>query len=1006
MKGRIFVKKLLSVMLALAMLFTMLPTAYSVEAQPQSEELVHYKFDFGGLGTAEGYIGLSAKDGVYSKDKGYGFADLKAVQNVTSSGKDELSDAVQFLSNVPNHYLKVDLPNGYYKITVVTGDVVSTSITAEGTSQLFFLTGNNATDSFTIPVTDGQLQIYPSSGISGTPFSLSTLEIEQIPEQSLKPTIWLAGDSTVSKRYNVTEDSERGWGEFLYKYIDTEEYDIRNIGINSIDSTQLKNAAFPTAVQYAREGDILLLSIGINDYRDAVAVNSNSPDPTEYVENMRDMVRQAKEKGMRVYLVTQQGEDDDCLTYPIIKEKWFNSELNYIARVENVSVIDVFNPWLEFCLESEWALAVTYYCNPIFLNARGADKVAKIVADQLFAEPVIEEPKEDPYENFDTPNTIYYETEVFGGPVKNPHKGFVNTVYGPNMLIEGEHPYGIGGLYGNCSWDVVTIVSDVLFWEDLSTAPGEYDFTAIDEVLEACEEQGMTYGIRIFPYASTKGSDDNYGAEHDFVPEWVYTKYNVGKDLTYYKYDNEDTSVPLLIPRWSDSGYTDAYIDFVTALAEKYNGDPRVEYFSICSYGNYGEWHTTEWVDNPMPSVEDQKRLLDHVAKVFDKTTCCVISSVKGEVYEYALSLGITKRNDSFIRTRNAEWDLRPAYRANLPTLAENLGPYSMQMEPPTGNFLQWTEQRFRETIEIAHLSIYALDQESTGSFKFYKERQYIIDEMCNRLGYNFTVTEAKRDGNKLLVTIKNTGVAPAFFNIDLCAEITDNDGNKLEAFGQPIKIEKGSFRDDSEQTFLFEYKGNTNLDNAIICLAMYDCDNYISMAKPDPTVRFDNKNTLVTNRLRLTDLPEHTPSDVASFKGGSLRIQKQYSRADIRFRYVIDEKLPEGAEIISWHWKYGTTEGELPYYVKGENIEVVNGKKISNIIFTNIKAENYGDNLYTQLTVDYKLNGVKYTVVDDVVCQRSIHQIATAVVDDKNATTSAKNYAQGLLDYYNKNVK
>ena len=121
---------------------------------------------------------------------------------------------------------------------------------------------------------------------------------------------------------------------------------------------------------------------------------------------------------------------------------------------------------------------------------------------------------------------------------------------------------------------------------------------------------------------------------------------------------------------------------------------------------------------------------------------------------------------------------------------------------------------------------------------------------MCNRIGYNFTVTAAERNGNQLKVTIKNTGLAPAFFNIDLCAEITDANGNKLKSFGKPVRIEKGTFRDEAERSFLFEYDGTLD-ENAVICLAMYDSDNPLAAGK-NPTVRFDNKNTLTTNRLML----------------------------------------------------------------------------------------------------------------------------------------------------------
>ena len=160
--------------ISLAVLITMLSAPLNT-VSANAETLVSKKFDFGGLGTASGYIGVSASDG-YEKSKGYGFANTNAVENVTASGTGALSDAVRFKSDIPNHIFNVDLPSGVYKIKVTTGDVQSTTITAEGIPQLYFLTGSNAVDSFTIPVTDGQLNIYAGSGV-GTNFSISSLEI-------------------------------------------------------------------------------------------------------------------------------------------------------------------------------------------------------------------------------------------------------------------------------------------------------------------------------------------------------------------------------------------------------------------------------------------------------------------------------------------------------------------------------------------------------------------------------------------------------------------------------------------------------------------------------------------------------------------------------------------------------------------------------------------------------------------------------------------------------------
>ena len=244
--------------------------------------------------------------------------------------------------------------------------------------------------------------------------------------------------------------------------------------------------------------------------------------------------------------------------------------------------------------------------------------------------------------------------------------------------------------------------------------------------------------------------------------------------------------------------------------------------------------------------------MIKHYKDVFEKTLLAVPSDVYGEVYDYALSIGVAKRNDGLIASSNEEWDLRRSYKANVPALAENAGTYSMMLENSNGPYgpLKWTKRRFRECIEIAHLTMTALDQDSKCGYRIYQEQKDVIDEMVNRIGYNFTVTSAKRSGNKLKVTVKNTGVAPCYFNIDFCVEITDEYGDKLNLFGKPVRIEKGSFHDGEEKAFIFEYDGTLN-GSETICLAMYESDNPLVKGK-NPTVKFDNKNTLASNRLKL----------------------------------------------------------------------------------------------------------------------------------------------------------
>ena len=118
------------------------------------------------------------------------------------------------------------------------------------------------------------------------------------------------------------------------------------------------------------------------------------------------------------------------------------------------------------------------------------------------------------------------------------------------MLYSGKHPWGINGSNGNQAWNVVTICSDVLFWKDLNPEEGVYDFSKIDEMLKACEQADMTYGLRIVPFTTSNTDDESdYGARHNFVPQWVYDK---GAKQDLVKYTRKGETFQIKVPNWSD----------------------------------------------------------------------------------------------------------------------------------------------------------------------------------------------------------------------------------------------------------------------------------------------------------------------------------------------------------------------------------------------------------------------------------------------------------------------
>lgn len=470
------------------------------------------------------------------------------------------------------------------------------------------------------------------------------------------------------------------------------------------------------------------------------------------------------------------------------------------------------------------------------------------------------------------PNTVrtienIYSLKPFDGPLANPHKGFCVPTGGAWSFIP-EWEYGPGGSKNNQAWRVITHGTGYQRWNKLNPAKGVYDWTELDKLLDACEKHGVGYGLRVFPYSSSLGAKSNYTVEEDYdwTPSFVYAE-GAQKDSAKLTYNGKQYTV--VVPVWDDPVYLQAQKDFAKAMAEKYDGDPRLEYIDIRPFGNWGEWHASQLKGSEMPSEQIQMDMLTYYASVFQKTLLVLPSSGAGDVYKHALSLGITKRDDGLIATPDREYTLLPAYEANLPTIGENLAGYTTMLnfnDVIPGGYLKWTLERWKKVINVAHLTYYVLDQDSDAGYRFYNDNQAEVDSMTKVIGYNLRLTNAALTSVKdetatnhtLNITVQNTGVAPCFFDLYLVAEWVDRLGVVLEPLDSTVFIPKGTFKDGMNQKFEFNFSvpaRQTNvadLPGVSLALSLYESEEAYLMGK-NPTVRFDNDGLMEDNRLRLT---------------------------------------------------------------------------------------------------------------------------------------------------------
>ncbi|MBR3072171.1 hypothetical protein [Fibrobacter sp.] len=458
---------------------------------------------------------------------------------------------------------------------------------------------------------------------------------------------------------------------------------------------------------------------------------------------------------------------------------------------------------------------------------------------------------------------ITYSLKPFDGPLSNPHKGFTVPTGGAWVFVP-EFEYGPYGSLNNKAWDLISYGSGYQQWNKLNPAKGVYDWTELEKLLNALAEHNMGYALRVLPYTpSFIKSDFPPQEEYDWTPPFVYEM-----GAKKIQIDLRGTEYHAYAPVWDDSVYIWAAKEFAKALAEKYDGDPRIEYIDIRTFGEWGEWHTSHILGSEMPAYSVLIDMLDYYASLFKKTQLVLPSNGFGDVYTHALELGITKRDDGFIGTPGRPDSLRRAYEANLPTIAENMAGYKTMLEYTDvipGGYLKWTPQRWVDAITTAHLTYYVLDQDSDCGYNFYKENKTLADSMSKVIGYNFTVanaelttiTDSKNTTSTLGITVKNTGVAPCFFDVYLVAEFVDSTGKALAQIGETVRIPKGTFKDGSLQKFSFKYKVATGeasvakLPGVTVALSLYESEDDFKNGK-NPTVRFDNDGIHENKKLLL----------------------------------------------------------------------------------------------------------------------------------------------------------
>jgi hypothetical protein len=344
-----------------------------------------------------------------------------------------------------------------------------------------------------------------------------------------------------------------------------------------------------------------------------------------------------------------------------------------------------------------------------------------------------------------------------------------------------------------------------LAWAYLEPEEGVYNWEVIDTIIDRYVPMGYGISFRI-SCKETGWVPNSIPVQINGVgyatPPWVREAGAKGTVPGEY-------GPPVWTPDWDDPVFLDKLDNFHRAFAERYDGKPWVRYVDVGSIGEWGEGNAHRSTNIP-PTLEEVKANIDIYLKHYTKSQIVVTDALLfwrkpgedvKELYEYAVSNGITLRDDSpmvefHMNAYRDTWSIshphfyNPLYLekpiilelAHYRSVKRNglwLGRNGADTIPgfgvPGAEF-------FRKSVEIMHATWigyhgYAED--------FLTENPGLTVELLNRCGYwyfpvsiSYPAVLRRGEENALEIEVLNKGVAPAYENYAMVLVFEPADGS------------------------------------------------------------------------------------------------------------------------------------------------------------------------------------------------------------------------------------
>ncbi|KRC43029.1 hypothetical protein ASE15_03485 [Oerskovia sp. Root22] len=362
--------------------------------------------------------------------------------------------------------------------------------------------------------------------------------------------------------------------------------------------------------------------------------------------------------------------------------------------------------------------------------------------------------------------TTTYQLATTTAVAENPLKGFLPFAPEPGQpstFADPEFPHSMEWFY--------LPVDSVVTGEDT------YDWTAVESRLDANAERGHQSVFRFYL---------DYPGQNSGIPDYLLGPDGISQERTYDFYDNDGRSFS---PDYDDERVVSLIVDFITALGERYDGDPRIGFITAGLIGFWGEDHTYPMegvvsAENPdgedwMPSQVTRETIWNAWDDALDQTWLLArypSRSVK--------SHGFGLHDDSFAYATlpTTDWHFLSKVIAEGMDGAWKHAPIGGELYPPLQDCIftdpltcpgaadeiaAGRDLNFEDSVTASHIS-WMMNHQAWASGYTGQTRERATAAAAS-LGYDLAATEATltNTGSSVEVSLDlvNRGVAPFYYD-------------------------------------------------------------------------------------------------------------------------------------------------------------------------------------------------------------------------------------------------